>query len=143
MPLAELPSRGLNLSGWNIGANTVDRTNVDERRIDSRAPLTLPVRLQIEGTDQVLDFRTRDVSEGGIFIETDSPCPIGTQFKAEVFMPTVNMTIEARGTVVRSIPEGSGIDGPIGMAIRFTDHGDFGWDFLAHFVESYLADHSS
>lgn len=121
----------------------MDQIRVDDRRKDTRAPISVPVHLQVEGTDEVSDFKACNVSRGGVFLETDSPYPAGTKVAAELFLASLNMKVLANGLVVRSISEPSETDGPAGMAVQFTERGQIGWEFLIDLVESYVAAESS
>lgn len=115
----------------------MDGSRVQERRKNTRAPLSLPVQLRAEGARDLESCCTSDISPAGIFVETDSPLPVGTKVEAWIHLTSLSMMIEAKGCVVRAVREKG--ERPAGMAIQFTEHGEIGWRFLVNLVETYLA----
>jgi len=89
-----------------------------ERRTHPRAVL----RVTVSGTGKTFTFTefTYDVSEGGIFVETENPLMIGTQLELEFGLPETSETIRARGKVVRVNPVEIPAKPP-GMAIQFVE----------------------
>jgi uncharacterized protein (TIGR02266 family) len=65
----------------------------------------------------------RDVSEGGLFLETALPLPIGTEVRLTPLLADANGTqlFEVRAKVARSIPYDpeSGNEQPAGMGLQF------------------------
>jgi Tfp pilus assembly protein PilZ len=106
-------------------------THAGERREHRRARLTLPVQPVLERIGTVTGLFVTDLSEGGAYIRTDLPFPVGTEFRLCFHPGSWPGTIEATGRVVRYhtvLQRGSGP--PPGMAVRFTDHRESGWQFL-------------
>jgi hypothetical protein len=66
---------------------------------------------------QIFDFETRDISAGGVFINTREQFPEGTRFKIDITISSerlkdltgVNSLMESTGNVVRSTPKGVAI----------------------------------
>jgi len=69
-----------------------------EQRRSHRSPLDAVVRVQRKGGDESTSGNARDVSVGGLFVESAAPFPFGTDvivhlqlpgFKGELAMPAV------------------------------------------------------
>lgn len=78
-----------------------------------------------------VDYQTRDIftsnyvmnlSKGGVFIQSDSPHPIGTEIHLTFTLPELNTTIQVNGEVAWTydIQRGTSAILP-GMGIRFID----------------------
>lgn len=81
-----------------------------ERRQSPRADLL--VRVNYTAVDALFSEFARNVNEGGIFIETETPQPIGTPVELEFKLPGMDQPIEVLGRVVRvdhDGPDGSGM----------------------------------
>ncbi len=81
-----------------------------ERRQSTRADLL--VRVNYTAVDALFSEFARNVNEGGIFIETETPQPIGTPVELEFKLPGMDQPIEVIGHVVRvdhDGPDGSGM----------------------------------
>jgi Tfp pilus assembly protein PilZ len=104
-----------------IGATTA------ERRAHVRACLSVPVRLRVDGTDEVFRHVTKNISPSGIFIDTRDPLPIGTDLNIRFHIPDLDVQIQAEGRVIRIQPPG--------MAIRFTGDALMDVEVLQRLVE--------
>jgi len=62
------------------------------------------------------DF-TRDINEGGIFVETDEAVPLEEKVELKLRLPGSSEVVHARGRVVRVEPAGPG--SAAGIAIEF------------------------
>jgi type IV pilus assembly protein PilZ len=85
-----------------------------ERRKTPRADLL--VRVNYTAVDALFSEFARNINEGGIFVESETPQPIGTQVELEFKLPGTDDPVQVMGRVVRidtDGPEGSG------MAIEF------------------------
>jgi hypothetical protein len=58
-----------------------------EQRRSHRSPLDATVQVKRKGTDEVKGGRARDVSVGGMFVETESPFPFGAEVVVHVLLP--------------------------------------------------------
>jgi uncharacterized protein (TIGR02266 family) len=85
----------------------------NERRSTPR--IRTSARVTIEGEPGKY-FYTRDLSAGGLFLETDDPWKVGTVFKIEIALPGFRPLIPVKGKVVR-VEKGK--DGGVGM--EFSD----------------------
>ena len=90
-----------------------------ERRHSPRAPLV--VRVVYSTVDALFSEFTRNVNEGGLFIETDNPPPTDTRVALQFKLPGSDLPIQARGRVTRIEPPGG--DGPAGMGVEFENLG--------------------
>lgn len=81
-----------------------------DRRKSPRADLL--VRVDYTAVDSLFTDFARNINEGGIFIETDTPQPVGTTVELEFKLPEMDEPLEVTGCVVRvdhDGPEGSGM----------------------------------
>ena len=88
-----------------------------ERRRSERAELV--VRVSYKTVDDLFSEFARNINEGGLFVETDTPPEAGSPVSLEFKIPGCEEPIQATGVVVRTT-DGSG-DGPPGMGIEFDD----------------------
>ncbi len=92
---------------------------MEERRAYERFALMLPTRLEmiISGKRQVFDFKTKNVSAGGAFLNTSEQISEGTRFQLKMTIPNEKIKaltgaescIEVEGVVVRCTPDGVAI----------------------------------
>jgi type IV pilus assembly protein PilZ len=93
-----------------------------ERRASPRAEIV--VRVNYQNVDSLFSEFARNINDGGIFIETDTPQPAGTNVELEFKLPGGNRPIEVVGNVVRSVSaDQAESDGVAGMAIEFENLG--------------------
>lgn len=89
----------------------------DDRRRGDRAAVT--VRIDYATVDEMFSEFTRDINEGGVFIETEKPHQAGTEVSMQFHLPGSGEVLETIGYVVRV---SSGNDaGPPGMGIEFNE----------------------
>jgi uncharacterized protein (TIGR02266 family) len=88
-----------------------------ERRRSPRA--TVVVRVSYSTVDSLFSDFTRDVNEGGMFIETENPAPFDTLVSLQVRLPGSDEPVRARGRVVRT-SRGEGGEPP-GMGVEFEE----------------------
>jgi type IV pilus assembly protein PilZ len=86
-----------------------------ERRSSPRTDLVVHVNYQT--VDDLFSEFARNINEGGIFIETETPQPIGTRVQLEFKLPGADRPIEVVGRVVRE--EQAGSSGVTGIGIEF------------------------
>ncbi len=104
-------------------------SRIDPRQYD-RIPLSVHVDLQVEGRDATLRYRTTNVGDGGVFIETDAPLPVGVEVKALFHLSKEHLKLEVSGRVVRSETKPSAGMPRKGMAVAFTEDRPLGWLFV-------------
>ena len=89
-----------------------------ERRASPRADFV--VRVNYQNVDSLFSEFARNINDGGIFVETESPQAIGTNVELEFKLPGAERPIEVIGNVVRSIESDQATpDGVAGMGIEF------------------------
>jgi uncharacterized protein (TIGR02266 family) len=88
-----------------------------ERRRSARAELV--VRVDYSTVDELFSEFTSDINEGGLFIETEKPRPMGTEVALCFNLPGSHRGVETLGRVVR-ISSGEG-SSPPGMGIEFDE----------------------
>jgi type IV pilus assembly protein PilZ len=97
----------------------VDLAEVERRR-SQRAELI--VRVDYATVDEIFSEFTRDINEGGLFIETEKPPPAGTEVSMQFALPGGHEAVTTVGRVVRvSAGEDSS---PPGMGIEFENLSD-------------------
>ena len=89
-----------------------------ERRSSPRADIV--VRVNYQTVDSLFSEFARNINDGGLFVETDTPQPVGTSVELEFKLPGADRPIEVIGNVVRSIDSDQATpDGVAGMGIEF------------------------
>jgi type IV pilus assembly protein PilZ len=88
-----------------------------ERRRSERAELV--VRVDYQTVDELFSDFARNINEGGIFVESDTPHEVGTTVDLQFKLPGSSEPVRVKGTVVRVSP---GRDGEApGMGVEFED----------------------
>ena len=90
------------------------RTAVERRRSE-RAPVT--VRIEYATVDALFSDFTRNINEGGIFVETDESIPLEEKVELKLRLPGSPEVVHARGRVVRI--ETASETSAAGIAIEF------------------------
>jgi uncharacterized protein (TIGR02266 family) len=113
-----------------------------ESRPSSRSPLGqrraprhhLIVEISYESEDNVYTGFTSNLSEGGLFIATYAPLPIGTSCTVELTLPGETEPINAR-CVVRWLREyNPASDAPPGMGVQFVEMDERGQEAIHAFM---------
>ena len=89
-------------------ANPADVETFIERRRGSRVPVT--VRINYATVDAMFTEFTRNVNEGGLFVETEEPLALDETVVLQFTLPGSDAPIQARGRVVRVEASGMGIE---------------------------------
>ena len=84
------------------------------RRIDPRYDRQLEIEVLFEGKKQI--SQTRNISLGGLYLESAAPLPIGTTVQLRFQLPTQPEPVEVAGDV-RWVVQKPGED--VGIGIRF------------------------
>ncbi len=103
-------------------ASAADRSDVtaddeDERRRTTRTGVT--VRIDYSTVDELFSEFTRDINEGGLFIETEKPHQAGTEVSMQFRLPGSDEVLQTVGRVVR-VSSGD-LGSPPGMGIEFDE----------------------
>ncbi len=88
-----------------------------DRRSSQRAQLI--VRVEYSTVDELFSEFTSDINDGGLFIETDSPQPLGTEVSMRFSLPGQPEAVITTGRVVRVSQVGD--EGPAGMGVEFEE----------------------
>jgi uncharacterized protein (TIGR02266 family) len=109
--------RAVAMSKVSVEESTSDESTEDERRRTARTDLL--VRVEYSTVDELFSEFTRDINDGGLFIETEKPRPAGTEVAMRFNLPGNEQPLQTVGRVVwvRS----SGGDAPPGMGIEFDE----------------------
>ncbi len=86
-----------------------------ERRRTERTPVT--IRIEYSTVDALFSDFTRNINEGGIFVETDELIPLDEKVDLKLRMPGSNELVNVQGRVVRTEPATASSVG--GIAIEF------------------------
>jgi uncharacterized protein (TIGR02266 family) len=87
-----------------------------ERRRHPR--LKLEIDVDVTSGHNFFSTRTRDASEGGVFIETDLPLPIGSKVRVVMRLPS-SPGLEVDAEIAWTLADDHG--GTIGLGLRFVD----------------------
>jgi type IV pilus assembly protein PilZ len=96
-------------------AEEAAESNPIERRKSTRAEVV--VRVAYRTVDQLFSEFARNINEGGLFVESETPHPPGTQIALQFQLPGSEDPIQVRGRIVRSSDGSTGE--PAGMGIEF------------------------
>ncbi len=88
-----------------------------ERRRSDRVKLI--VRVDYKTVDELFSEFARNINEGGVFVETDTPPELGSGVALQFQIPGSEDPIQVLGRVVR-LSTGDATEGP-GMGIEFED----------------------
>lgn len=85
-------------------------------------------------------YYSRDLSVGGIFLETQEPFPAGTEVKLEFPLPEVTERLSVKGKVVRLVENATEGPGPYpGMGVEFVDMNEEAAAKIADFITRSLS----
>lgn len=92
------------------------------------------VRVDYKTVDELFSEFARNINEGGLFVETDTPPPPGSPVALQFQIPGSQDPIQVLGRVVR-ISQGDAHEGP-GMGIEFEDLDEQSRDLINHLVRN-------
>ncbi len=105
----------MNKSSAEILAVPLDASGL-ERRKTNRAELV--VRVDYQTVDELFSEFARNINEGGIFVETETPHGVGTSVDLQFKLPGNDEPVRITGTVMHVSPGSPG--DPPGMGIEFS-----------------------
>jgi hypothetical protein len=85
-----------------------------QQRVHARYDIRLTFRFQFEGKEQQCE--SRNLSIGGVFLETNIAVPFGTALKVSFQIPTHNQEITTNSTVCWIERSGSSV---VGIGLKF------------------------
>ncbi len=107
----------VSLESNNVDCSDADADDDDDRRRGRRAGVT--VRIDYATVDEMFSEFTRDINEGGLFIETEKPHQPGTEVSMQFHLPGSDEVLQTVGRVVR-VSSGD-VGTPSGMGIEFDE----------------------
>jgi hypothetical protein len=88
-------------------------SNSDDRRKYSRVGFTtkIEILLEADGKQVILDANSKDLSQRGIFVQTDQTFPLETPCTVNVYLSggVDDIKLEIQGSIVRKTDAGIGI----------------------------------
>ena len=100
-------------------------TSADRRRWER---IDMVVRGDYKTVDELFSEFARNINEGGVFVETETPSEMGSSVAMQFQIPGSHDPIEVMGRVVR-VSEGD-LQDPPGMGIEFEDLDDQSRDLI-------------
>ncbi|MDY6950448.1 MAG: PilZ domain-containing protein [Thermodesulfobacteriota bacterium] len=99
----------------------LDDLDPAERRAEPRKPCFIPVTYKT--SNRVYADYVKNISAGGVFIETSEPCMPGEDLTMMFSFPRLEVPIRTTGTVMWKSPEGVGVQfaGPCQALQRMVD----------------------
>jgi CheY-like chemotaxis protein len=103
-----------------------------------RIPVALTVEVRPGGSENALTLRSKDLSEKGLFLLSDSPLPLGTGAACAFELPDRSRTaIKTGGVVVRVIEPGNKENLSTGMGIELTGLAEIERAALHSFIDTF------
>lgn len=142
LPLLD-PSSEETGEGESPEVPSVDRETRELGRVVRGAPRFVSstrIRVRARGREELRELWTRDISKGGLFVETRVPPPSGTRL--DVALETPNGSIELSGTVVHvlTFEMAASFGGQPGVGIQFVNLDPQTRSAIQSYVEG-LAEH--
>jgi type IV pilus assembly protein PilZ len=106
-------------------AHTETESGPDRRRWNR---VDMVVRVDYKTVDELFSEFARNINEGGVFVETDTPSELGSSVAMQFQIPGGAEPIQVMGRVVR-VSEGD-LQDPPGMGIEFEDLDDQSRDLI-------------
>lgn len=100
----------------------MNSSNVVERRVFTRRHLQTKVVFEDEYGEGLFFVYSKDISMGGVFLDSTIPARLGTLLFLSLALPPYKRPIRVTGEVVRVVE--SGTDRISGMGIRFVGLSD-------------------
>ncbi len=113
-------------------------TEAEDRRRTGRTGVT--VRIDYSTVDEMFSEFTRDINEGGLFIETEKPHQPGTEVAMHFRLPGGGDVLRTIGRVVR-VSNGE-VGTPPGMGIEFDELTDDDRKVIDRIVRSLRTEHT-
>ncbi len=91
-----------------------------DRRAAPRAPVRIEVRIVYSDLHRLADEICRDISVGGMFVESADPPGVGTEIRFEIHFPTKQvLVVRGEGVVVWIQPKRDDPVRPSGFGVKF------------------------
>ena len=112
--------------------------NDDDRRYEGRTPIELKV--EYKRLNAFFADYTRNISNGGTFIKTDKPLPIGTEFVFKLQVPMLEEPLSINGQVRWIVTPDNPEQEEAGMGIGFVYLKDNERQAIEQLVEELMVD---
>lgn len=109
------------------------------KRLSTSWIVRIRTRKPSDSTRIRLDERIRNVSMGGVFIETRYPFKLGSLVEFDFNMPGSSDLVHAKG-LVKWTNDGSLRDLPVGMGIEFVEVSSVARDAITHYLDKDTSD---
>lgn len=103
----------------------------------ARAPIE--IKVEYRRLNAFIADYTRDLSHGGLFIETERPLPVGEQCLFTLHVPKLDAPIALRGAVRRVVEPGG--EAPAGMGVELVFDDDEERRALRQVVDGLMVEH--
>ncbi|MDH3212709.1 MAG: DNA repair protein RadC [Myxococcales bacterium] len=112
------PGRPSSMAKANVqqSAEPAAGTEYDRRKSDRT---DLVVRVAYHTVDELFSEFARNINEGGLFVETEAPHPVGTEVSLQFKIPGSDEPLHVLGRIAHTTDGGPGE--PPGMGIEFDD----------------------
>jgi hypothetical protein len=88
---------------------------VEEKRRHARVPIDIPLLFQVKGRNRERPGTGKDISVGGMFIESDEPSKFGSELFIRIRLPGSDQSLLLRGIVRWETDRGMGVQfSPLG-----------------------------
>lgn len=124
------------MSKVSLHTDAVAEKTGEERRRSHRTDLI--VRVDYSTIDEIFSEFTRDINEGGLFIETEKPRQPGTEVAMQFNLPGNAEFVRTVGRVVR-VTNGDDVT-PAGMGIEFDELTDEDRKHINQIIRALRAD---
>jgi uncharacterized protein (TIGR02266 family) len=97
--------------------------SVEDRRATPRYSLVEPAVVQVASWNELVTLYTKDISCGGMFVQTDTPPERDTQVAVQLLLPYGAGTLEFEGTVVHVVnaEQARTMECTAGFGLQFSD----------------------
>lgn len=122
---------------YDVGVFMTEQNSFEEHRQSRRVDYT--VSIDVASDDNFFTGFVKNISNGGLFIATDNPAPIGTRLTVRFTIPTLPDYVTAN-VVVRWIRKGSSQNDPDvvpGIGVQFIDLEPKVVDAINKFIEKH------
>ncbi len=106
----------------------------ENRRVHPRFPVEVEVTFRSE--HNFYTGFTENISEGGLFVATHCPVPVGTTFPLSFTLQGVAEPIQVTCEVRWVRPYHEGLDAPPGLGVRFLDLQPAARSAIQHFLKA-------
>jgi hypothetical protein len=82
---------------------------IEEKRRHARVPIETALLFQVKGKSRERNGLGKDISVGGMFVETTEPAPFGSELLIRIRLPGADQSLLLRGVVRWETSSGMGV----------------------------------